>query len=242
MDRNGLDPSTINSRTRIKKRLKEINLTANKIAEITGYSVGAVSAALMGRSKSRLLREAICSALVLPLEEVWPEETYRSELWNKQLRDLHKSGKTLTEIAEIVGKSRQYVAQALNANPVTASRIRMVLRSRRISARDIAEDLGVLRTAVENVISGYSRNKKIQLRLADIVGCPVDELWEPLCRRTGKPNWGRRKALLERVSMLETENRLLKDKLRRIVKILNGTSMISTDIVPNKETMHNVKV
>lgn len=56
--------------------------------------------------------------------------------------------------------------------------IKSELAKKDFTAAIIADELGVSRTAVSSVISGRSKSARIAKRIAEIIGKPIDEIWE----------------------------------------------------------------
>lgn len=57
--------------------------------------------------------------------------------------------------------------------------IKAKIRMQGVTGAQIADDLGVSRTAVSSVIAGRSTSNRIANYISNLVGIPTDKLWPP---------------------------------------------------------------
>ncbi|WP_409015195.1 helix-turn-helix domain-containing protein [Caballeronia sp. LZ001] len=68
--------------------------------------------------------------------------------------------------------------------------LKAALRVAGYTAARLADELGVSRSMVTRVLDGKARSKRIEMRIAEVIGKPADELWT----RDAKPTLRRDRA------------------------------------------------
>jgi lambda repressor-like predicted transcriptional regulator len=85
-----------------------------------------------------------------------------------------------------------YVVGDCSQQPITTGahpeEVKAALRMKGVTLTALADELGLSRSMVTQVIHGYARSQRVENRIAEIIGKPVSAIWAPKpSLRRGRP-------------------------------------------------------
>lgn len=152
-------------KTTVQTEMQDRGIMQTQVAQSLGVSDNAVCLAVRCKSHNKKIQDHIASLLDAEPEQLWGD--HYADKWLAMKKSLQNN--------------KMKPCSKLNAH------IKAALWTRGITSKSIADELGLSRERVSQVVRGCNRNERIQNKIAEILGKDPARLWgttyAPFCKK-----------------------------------------------------------